>query len=80
MLTRRHFISTTSLLFSAPIATAAFGQTTDEDAAAILDEVVEEPVRQPVSNSAMWSTWDARVTPANYDPATSNPWGFHPRF
>lgn len=28
----------------------------------------------------MWDTWDARVTPANYDPFTSNPWGFHPRF
>ena len=28
----------------------------------------------------MWSTWDAQVTPANYDPETSNPWGFHTRF
>ncbi len=28
----------------------------------------------------LWGTWDARVTPANYDPATSNPWGVHPRF
>lgn len=26
-----------------------------------------------------WSAWDAQVTPANYDPATSNPWGLHPR-
>ncbi|GKY87353.1 L,D-transpeptidase [Sinisalibacter aestuarii] len=24
--------------------------------------------------------WDAQVTPANYDPATSNPWGVHRRF
>ena len=32
------------------------------------------------SNKSMWETWDAQVTPANYDPATSNPWGFHPRF
>ncbi|MBM9595817.1 L,D-transpeptidase [Roseitranquillus sediminis] len=24
--------------------------------------------------------WDAQVTPPNYDPATSNPWGLHPRF
>lgn len=28
----------------------------------------------------MWATWDARVTPPNYDPATSNPWDLHPRF
>jgi lipoprotein-anchoring transpeptidase ErfK/SrfK len=27
-----------------------------------------------------WASWDAQVTPANYDPATSNPWGLHPRF
>jgi lipoprotein-anchoring transpeptidase ErfK/SrfK len=27
-----------------------------------------------------WSRWDAQVTPANYNPATSNPWGIHPRF
>lgn len=25
------------------------------------------------------AAWDAQVTPANYDPATSNPWGLHPR-
>ena len=33
----------------------------------------------PISDRAKWSAWDARVTPANYNPATSNPWGFHPR-
>jgi len=27
-----------------------------------------------------WARWDTQVTPANYDPATSNPWGLHPRF
>jgi lipoprotein-anchoring transpeptidase ErfK/SrfK len=27
-----------------------------------------------------WARWDALVTPPNYDPATSNPWGIHPRF
>ncbi|TMV10008.1 L,D-transpeptidase [Ruegeria sediminis] len=32
------------------------------------------------STSSQWATWDAQVTPANYDPATSNPWGLHPRF
>ena len=34
----------------------------------------------PVSPSSMWDAWDAQVTPPDYDPATSNPWGFHPRF
>ncbi|SIS56237.1 L,D-transpeptidase catalytic domain [Roseivivax lentus] len=29
---------------------------------------------------AQKDTWDAQVTPAEYDPATSNPWGLHPRF
>lgn len=35
---------------------------------------------QPVSPPSNWAGWDARVTPANYDPSTSNPWGLHPRF
>ncbi|WP_112310427.1 L,D-transpeptidase [Pseudogemmobacter bohemicus] len=26
------------------------------------------------------AAWDAEVTPAGYDPATSNPWGLNPRF
>lgn len=34
----------------------------------------------PTSERSKWNQWDARVTPASYDPATSNPWGFHPRF
>jgi len=34
----------------------------------------------PTSDQSKWSKWDAQVTPANYDPATSNPWGFNPRF
>ncbi|WP_298919018.1 L,D-transpeptidase [uncultured Roseobacter sp.] len=29
---------------------------------------------------SQWSAWDARVTPAGYDPATTNPWGLHSRF
>jgi lipoprotein-anchoring transpeptidase ErfK/SrfK len=29
---------------------------------------------------SQWRSWDARVTPAGFDPATSNPWGLHPRF
>jgi len=56
MLTRRHFIMTTTALFSAPIlANAAPGPS-------------------------QWAKWDARVTPPDFDPATSNPWGFHARF
>jgi len=34
----------------------------------------------PTSNRSKWADWDAQVTPANYDPATSNPWGIYPRF
>ena len=34
----------------------------------------------PTSDKSKWSAWDAQVTPANYDPATTNPWGFNPRF
>ncbi len=62
MLTRRHFIATSTALFSAPIA--GFAQ--------------EKP--GPVSPPSQWPAWDARVTPAGYDPATTNPWGLHPRF
>lgn len=32
------------------------------------------------TNQSKWSQWDAQVTPKNYDPATSNPWGLDPRF
>ena len=60
VLTRRHFVVGSAVMFSAPLA----GQA----AAA------------PTSNPAMWDVWDARVTPAGYDPSTSNPWGVHPRF
>ena len=31
------------------------------------------------SQQAQWDAWDAMVTPPGYDPATSNPWGLHPR-
>jgi lipoprotein-anchoring transpeptidase ErfK/SrfK len=34
----------------------------------------------PVSDRSKWAAWDAQVTPPGYDPATSNPWGLHPRF
>ncbi len=32
------------------------------------------------AGSGQWARWDAQVTPPNYDPATSNPWGLDPRF
>ncbi|MEO9782446.1 MAG: L,D-transpeptidase [Sedimentitalea sp.] len=32
------------------------------------------------TDRSKWNAWDARVTPANYDPATSNPWGVPNRF
>lgn len=63
LLTRRHFVIGSSLLFSTPLAA---------------QEV--EDVKRPVSDREMWSSWDRRVTPAGYDPAFTNPWGFHARF
>lgn len=84
MLTRRHFVITSATLFSGPIASPLWAQETPTP------EVTPQPVaqapaapvkvkRRPVSNSAMWNSYDARVLPANYDPATSNPWGLKPR-
>ena len=32
------------------------------------------------AQAGKWADWDAEVTPLNYDPYTSNPWGVHPRF
>ncbi len=32
------------------------------------------------AGGGQWARWDAQVTPPNYDPATSNPWGLDPRF
>lgn len=59
MLTRRHFIISSTALFSAPIAGPVFAA--------------------PTSDRSKWDAWDALVTPADYDPFTSNPWGLHPR-
>lgn len=41
---------------------------------------VQPAIAGPVSRRDKWATWDAQVTPANYDPSVSNPWGFHKRF
>lgn len=85
MLTRRHFVMTTTALFSAPIAAWA-----QDEEAVTTETPVETPVDtteaaapsapRPTSNPANWDRWDAQVTPAGYDPATSNPWGLDPRF
>ena len=32
------------------------------------------------STREQWDAWDRRVTPANFDLETTNPWGLHPRF
>ena len=60
MLTRRHFISTSTAMFSLPIAGPALANS------------------WPTASQK--ASWDALVTPPDYDPATSNPWGLHPRF
>lgn len=59
MLTRRHFIQTSTALFSAAVP-ASFLAT-------------------PATAQNQWDAWDALVTPRNYDPRKTNPWGLHPR-
>jgi len=46
--------------------------------AALFSPPVAAPVRAG-SRAEQWAAWDAQVTPPGYDPATSNPWGLHPR-
>lgn len=60
MLTRRHFIQTTTALFSATVANPVFADSWPTE--------------------AQKAEWDAQVSPPGFDPATSNPWGLHPRF
>jgi len=57
MLTRRHFIASSTALFAAPVLS-----------------------RPAHAQAATWDAWDAEVTPAGFDPETSNPWDLHPRF
>lgn len=77
MLTRRHFICTSSALFSSPIAGAVHAQVRDLSDGASGNNSAP---RKPTSNRKMWSSWDAQVTPKDYDPVVTNPWGFHQRF
>ena len=60
MLTRRHFLQTSTALFSTALP-ASF-------------------IASSASAQETWAAWDAQVTPSGYNPSTSNPWGFHPRF
>jgi len=49
--------------------------------AALFSAPIATPVvAGPTSDRGKWAAWDAQVTPANYDPMVSNPWGFHRRF
>lgn len=48
--------------------------------AAMFSAPVSGPVfASPSAGDAQKSAWDAQVTPLGYDPATTNPWGLHPR-
>ncbi|MCI2394459.1 L,D-transpeptidase [Aliiroseovarius sediminis] len=78
MLTRRHFVITSAAMFSAPISSPVWAQDGEAEQAAVKPTVKTK--RRPVSNRSKWNAYDAQVTPANYDPFTSNPWGLHPRF
>jgi lipoprotein-anchoring transpeptidase ErfK/SrfK len=60
MMTRRHFVRTSTALFSAALPLCLSNR--------------------PASAQSNWSTWDAGVTPPDYSPSVSNPWGVHPRF
>ena len=53
MLTRRHFIRTSSALFSAPLAGAVWAQSDEAVDAVTTDTAVEEPpARKPISDPA----------------------------
>ncbi len=46
--------------------------------AALFSAPLAAPAR--AASQAQKAAWDALVVPAGYDPATTNPWGLHPRF
>ncbi len=49
--------------------------------AALFSAPISGPVlASPTSDRSKWDEWDAQVTPPDYDPFTSNPWGIEPRF
>ena len=49
--------------------------------AALFSPAISNPLlADPAPGPDQWAAWDAQVTPPNFDPSTSNPWGLHPRF
>lgn len=48
--------------------------------AALFSQPIASVASAATTNRSKWDAWDAQVTPENYDPFTSNPWGLHPRF
>ena len=49
--------------------------------AALFSAPIAAPVMAaPVTRRSMWNTWDAQVTPANFNPYKTNPWDLHARF
>ncbi len=49
--------------------------------AALFSTPISGPLLANVSpGRKQWDEWDAEVTPPDYNPWTSNPWGLHPRF
>ena len=69
MLTRRQFAAGGTALLTGSLAAPSIAQVVPTGVTG----------RAPVSDRAMWSIWDAEVTPVGYDAATS-PWNLHPRF
>ena len=49
--------------------------------AALFSAPISEPLfANTWPTDAQKEAWDTQVTPPKYEPATSNPWGLHPRF
>ncbi len=42
--------------------------------------IPQAALARATSDRSMWDAWDAQVTPASYDPATTNLWGFDSRY
>ncbi|MGS4943940.1 L,D-transpeptidase [Meridianimarinicoccus sp. RP-17] len=48
--------------------------------AALLSPAIPGPaIARTAPTARQKAAWDAQVTPPGYDPATTNPWGLHPR-